>query len=134
VIESLPGHLEGIDTPPERLAKIPVEEREKVYDQLGDLQPLARALWPLSPEETSFYIDSEITYQGSVGEKAYLNYYDLRCSAWDTLHLPRDQRYRVELIDTWAMTRKLVFESVSGEVDVPLPGREYMAVLAVALD
>ena len=62
---------------------------------------------------------------------AFLNYYDIRCSAWDTLHLPPDKHYRVELIDTWAMTRQTVMEDVSGDVDVALPCREYMAVLAV---
>ena len=130
LIESLPGHLEGIDTPLEMLYKIPQDQRAEVYETLGVLQTLARALWPLSEEEASFYIDSEITYQGHIEDKAFLNYYDIRCSAWDTLHLPPDKHYRVELIDTWAMTRQTVMEDVSGDVDVALPCREYMAVLA----
>ena len=131
IIESLPGHLEGIDTPPEMLYKVPQNQRAEVYKTLGDLQTLARALWPLSDEEASFYIDSEITYQGRVGDKAFLNYYDIRCSAWDTLRLPSDKHYHVELIDTWNMTRQTVLENASGNVDVALPCREYMAVLAL---
>lgn len=42
--------------------------------------------------------------------------------------------YRVEVLDTWEMTRTTVLEHVSGTVRVPLPGKCYMAILATKED
>lgn len=42
-----------------------------------------------------------------------------------------ENEYDVEVIDVWEMTRERVLESVSGEVEVSLPGKEGMAVLAL---
>ena len=42
-----------------------------------------------------------------------------------------ENEYDVEVIDIWEMTRERVLESVSGEVEVSLPGKEGMAVLAL---
>ena len=45
--------------------------------------------------------------------------------------LPADVSYKVEVIDTWNMKRETVMEHASGVITVTLPGRPYMAVLAV---
>ena len=45
--------------------------------------------------------------------------------------LPEDKTYRVEVLDAWNMTRETVATGVSGKKEIALPGREYMAVLAM---
>lgn len=40
----------------------------------------------------------------------------------------------MELIDVWEMTREVIAEHVSGKVDITLPAKENIAVLAVAED
>lgn len=85
-------------------------------------------------EELDAFLAADAVYNGQCGELAYLYYYDIRCSAADELDLPQDHRYRVEVIDTWNMTRETVGEHVNGKVRITLPGRTDMAVLATAQD
>ena len=75
----------------------------------------------------------EYCYSGHCGEEAYLNYYDQRCSVKDTIALPKDKTYRIELIDTWNMTREIIAEAAFGNTEIHLPGRPYMAVLAMCI-
>lgn len=64
-------------------------------------------------------------------EEAYLTYYGNECTAYGTLQLPETGDYRVEIIDVWEMTRTVAAEHVNGKVEVTLPGKEGIAVLAV---
>ncbi|SDB69756.1 hypothetical protein SAMN02910263_04513 [Butyrivibrio sp. INlla16] len=74
---------------------------------------------------------AEHCYSGRCTDNsAIINYYYLRCCARDTLVLPTDKKYKVEVIDTWNMTREVVLENASGKVTVALPGKPYMAVIA----
>lgn len=84
-------------------------------------------------EELKDFYTSEFVYQGHCGEDAYLTFYDLRTCATDVLKLPEEHTYKVELIDTWEMTRTVLFEQASGETKLTLPGKEGMAVLAVKI-
>ena len=53
------------------------------------------------------------------------------CTICGMMELPQTGKYRVDVIDVWEMTRKNVLEEVNGSVQVPLPGKTGMAVLAV---
>ncbi len=66
------------------------------------------------------------------GEEAYLTYLGDACTIYTVLELPRDKNYRVEIIDVWEMTRTVVAGQASGRVEVELPGKAGMAVLAMA--
>lgn len=77
---------------------------------------------------------SEHTYEGRIGEDCYLSYLDIRTCSRTMLRLPRDKTYRLELIDTWNMTREVIRDHACGNVEISLPGREYMAVLAIRED
>lgn len=68
------------------------------------------------------------------GDEVFLQYLGLHCNAVLKWKLPENHRYRVEVIDTWAMTRTVVMEAASGLTEISLPGREDMAVLAVKID
>ena len=68
---------------------------------------------------------------GHCGQEAYLKYLERQSASVTELSLPQDGSYRVEVIDTWNMTRTVAAENVCGKVQVKLPGREDMAVLAL---
>jgi hypothetical protein len=68
---------------------------------------------------------------GCCGDKAFLQYYARHCTHKGKLNLPENGKYDVDVIDTWEMTRERILTGVSGKVEVTLPGKEGMAVLAV---
>lgn len=130
IIESLPGHLEGENTFYEDMI-FPPEKQEEALPSFGKMGYFVKAFWRMEDDMKNFAA-SEMTYRGHIEDVCFLEYYDFRTCARDTLRLPEDKTYRVEVIDTWNMTREVVMENASGNVVVQLPGREYMAVLAVA--
>ncbi len=85
-------------------------------------------------DELVDFCSSEFVYQGHCGEEAYLTFYDRRTCAEDVLELPEAHKYRVELIDTWDMTRTVLLENAGGKTKLTLPGKEGMAVLARKVD
>jgi hypothetical protein len=97
-----------------------------------DLISFARAMKGLGQELPGF-LAVEFEYQGHCGKDAYLTYYHLRTCARSELNLPKEYTYRVELIDTWEMTRTTLLEKASGKTTISLPGKERMAVLATRI-
>lgn len=73
----------------------------------------------------------ETDFAGHVGEEAYLYYLDEQCASRKTIDLPEHASYQVDIIDTWNMTRTVFAEHASGKTRVKLPGKPYMAVLAL---
>ena len=72
-------------------------------------------------------------FVGHVGEDVYLHYLERQCASSVTMQLPAGKAYRVEVINVWAMSRTVFCESVSGPVEVTLPGQEGIAVLATRI-
>ena len=85
----------------------------------------------MGTSERDRFICAEPTYLGHVGEEIYLRYLDTECCIVTTMQLPENGSYRIDLIDTWNMTRETVLSGVRGTVEVPCYGREYCAILAV---
>ena len=85
-------------------------------------------------DELKMFASVEFEYQGRCGEDAYLTFYDLRTCEFDEMMLPEDKTYRIELIDTWEMTRETLVEKASGKTQIRLPAREGLAVLATRID
>ncbi len=69
-------------------------------------------------------------FRGVCGDEAILVYFSRSCPGIYEFSLPAENTYRIELIDAWNMRRESLFSGVSGKVICPLPGREYMALLA----
>lgn len=63
----------------------------------------------------------------------YLHYYGNSQQAKARLYLPEEIQFKLEIIDAWNMTIEQVDGTFNGMVEIPLPGRPYMAVRAVAL-
>ena len=128
ILESLPGPLtfSGMDYTEEEFegmkTMIPEEQKQIPFMRLLLRVPWdeARALMNLAREQAGNYKD-----------EAYMVYYGKHCTTSGKLNLPVENKYDVEVINVWEMTRERVLESVSGEVKVSLPGKEGMAVLAL---
>ena len=133
IVESLPGPLEPLGG---GLGDVIGMSDGEVQDMIDHAPPgfnhfLAR-MARMNEAERDRFFGIEYQYRGHVGEDAYLYYLDDQCAAAVQVELPANRYYRVEVLDTWAMTRETVAEHASGTVRAALPGRPYMAVLAVA--
>lgn len=91
------------------------------------------AMLNLPKERMLSFVAKERTAVGHCGKEAYLKFLERQCAALTELRLPEEGDYRIEVIDTWEMTRKVTMEHVNGTVKVELPGKEDMAVLAVRM-
>lgn len=60
----------------------------------------------------------------------YLYYYGNSQQAKARIYLPEKIRFSLEVIDAWNMTVTPVSGEFSGQAEIPLPGRPYMAVRA----
>ncbi len=138
IVESLPGPIEPLDLPVSPLFRMAARQDRSALEQMLAVAPeqfrhALKAVYQLGGEAT-FFAASEAVYMGHCGEDAYLVFYDLRPCPKGWLELPENHRYRVELIDTWNMTRTELLPAASGKTPLTLPGREGMAVLAVRID
>ncbi len=131
IVEQLPGPLEPCRS---RMSDF-LQAQEKGGDELLKQAPpeadfFTKAMLRMGDDLKDF-LTCEFIYRGHCGEDAFLTFYDLRTCVQDFLVLPEEHSYRVELIDTWEMTRTILAEAASGKTEVALPGREGMAVLAI---
>lgn len=133
LIEDLPGPLEPI---PGRLTDLAHLEDESLRETIThfpeEFQSFLCSIAAMNRLERELFYAVEYNYQGRCGEEAFLYYLDDQCAARFALTLPKGRQYRVEVIDTWEMNCETVLESVNGNVTVSLPGKPYMAILAVA--
>lgn len=124
-VENLPDHLATAADPKNRemvLAKIPYLPE--------DLRGMFKALFSADPKELEYVLDGDRSFQGHVGDEAFLTYFDRHCCAKTEVELPDTGSYIIEVIDTWEMTRTTAASGVHGRVEITLPGKEGMAVLA----
>ena len=133
IIESLPGTLKHI--PNQVAGMIDPAGRDAIRAQIAFL-PAARrhtieVILDTDLVDLRGLVENEMLYEGHCGEDAYLTFFLRQCRARTTLVLPETGVYRVEVIDTWEMTRTVAAEHASGKTVITLPAKEGMAVLAV---
>lgn len=140
LVESLPGPLTslangGILT----LAQMNDEEMETALEPVpeklrGFVRSIAASMRRMEVDDRTAHIAGEHEWAAHAGEDAYLWFNDRQCFGEQTLPLPEDKRYRVELIDVWNMTRTVLEENARGATKLRLPGKEGLAVLATRID
>ncbi len=69
-------------------------------------------------------------YAGCIGDDVFLKYLGNQCCRVNAIRLPKDDTYKVEVIDVWEMTRTTVYEEAKGKTMLKLPGKAGIAVLA----
>ena len=136
ILESLPGPLVPN---PERLAKmadLPEEQIERLLNTPvtpDNFFPIAMAR--MGKLEMSRFAAMEPCVIGRCGPEdapdAKLWYLDFNCCCRYMIDLPETGSYRVDVLDTWNMTRETKLTGASGKLEIRLPGREWMAILAV---
>ncbi|WP_302419717.1 DUF5060 domain-containing protein [Blautia marasmi] len=127
ILESLPGPLTfGFR---ERTKE---DYDEKVMNATEEelKNPFVRLIVRLPWEQAKFLLALGREMTGCCEEKAYLKYYQRQCTRNGVLNLPDNGVYDVEVIDVWEMTRRKVLSGVNGIVEVALPGKEGIALLA----
>lgn len=93
--------------------------------------PFAKAMMKLPEEQRNDQIMQLLPFVIS-NENHRLQYLGKACQAWLNMFLPEGD-YKIEVIDTWEMTRKTVSECANGNIRIELPGKEGMAVLATRI-
>lgn len=132
VMERLPGPLEPLDWGWNGgIGVTDAEMREKAAQGPEGRRFFMDLLADMGKEARDDFCMSELEAAGHCGEQVFLWYKDLQCSALSHIRLPENAAYDIYVIDTWNMTCSRTMEDVSGQVDVQLPGREAMAILAL---
>jgi hypothetical protein len=72
-------------------------------------------------------------YNGNYNDEAFIYYLADQCAVETQIDLPETGNYRVDVIDTWEMTRETVMENVHGSQKIILPGHEGMAIIATKM-
>ena len=130
IIESLPSPIEPPKGGIPYFSELSADERKEMEKDPVFVSFMS-AIDNMTPENRHMHFYAEHSYSGRCkDDSAIINYYYLRCCAKDTLNLPADKTYSIEVIDTWNMTRKVVCENASGKTVIELPGKPYMAVIA----
>ena len=133
IIESLPGPLSPVPSRISEVFRRSAEDPEAFWKSVPEkMHGFLKAMLRMDLVEASRFDAGESHYCGHCGDDAFLYYYDVQTFSSAVLALPETKTYRVEVIDTWNMTRETVLTGAKASVEVKLPGREYMAVLAVA--
>lgn len=140
LVESLPGPLTSLANGGMlTLAQMNDEEMETALEPVpeklrGFVRSIAASMRRMEVDDRTAHIAGEHEWAAHAGEDAYLWFNDRQCFGEQTLPLPEDKRYRVELIDVWNMTRTVLEENARGATKLRLPGKEGLAVLATRID
>lgn len=105
---------------------------EKLFDGVRKDNPVAH-LYYYGEEEEREKMFQVPEYAGRYQDQYFLYYLGHTAPGKITLYLPEEALYRIEVIDTWEMTRKQAYFGKGGKVEIPLPGKEAIAVLAVKM-
>ena len=133
LLYSLPGVLGPI---PQHggmaaLAKATSEQLEMVKKMYPGLINMIQGMRRMEPALRAAMENKDATIKGCCGQDVFLTYYGHTCPYQGILELPQEGKYNVEVIDAWNMTRTVVQTGVNGKVEIPLPSRECMAILAI---
>jgi hypothetical protein len=133
VIEGLPGPLEPLTGGMKDWAAMDDSHLHSLIASMPeDFGCFLNSIAAMNREERLKFFAVEYSYQGHCGEEAYLYYLDDQCAAAFDINLPERRQYRIEVLDTWEMTRTTAMSGVNGSLRVALPGKPYMAVLAIS--
>lgn len=125
------GWLTG--TSPDRIAFL-----RKIQERIGYITPQqGRMDWDLPWG----YAGKTFTYETGfpmmptrMGAEYMLCYFSFARPAKRSFRLPPDKKYEIEVLDTWDMTTTKLEGTYSGNIEIKLPGKPYIAVLFSMVD
>lgn len=129
IIYSLPSALEPWQEPSsneesDAALGIDPEQGKEIFQKIFSSNP---------PVDAANLEWKSAVYNGHAGEDVYLKYYAQQCVAITSINLPEEYTYKIEMIDTWNMTRETLVERASGKTKLKMPGKEGMAVIATRI-
>lgn len=130
LMESLPGPLISHKAFFNQMAEMPKEALEEMKKQVPGMEGLLNAIIQMDPVDMAYHAMPELQYAGQHEDKVFIWYYGADIHGRVTLDLPESGSYKIDIIDTWNMTRETVMTGASGNVQVLLPGKQWLAVLA----
>lgn len=126
IAESMPGPVafDGMDLTMEEVEQFMQLPQEYLPEPFGKL------VKKCTPREVYDMILANREFTGHCGEDVFVKYMSRHCAAVTEMNLPEKGVYDIDCIDIWKMTTERVKEGVSGKVELTLPGKEGIAVLA----
>ena len=127
IIYSLPDDWKAVAIP---IANVNEDKNKEVSE--ADAKTLehnnnVRKLMERASEEERFKFMIAISPMKIEGKDFQFNYLGTNCACRATYKL--EGKNKIEVIDAWNMTRETVMENASGNVIVPLPAKEGIAVM-----
>lgn len=113
--------------------------RENIFEDFEQSeQDTAGGFWKLlssqKPEDAADLAWKDEQYGGRCGDDVFLKYLGNQACRIAVIHLPKDSgQFKVEVIDSWNMERRVAAEAASGNVRVKLDGKEGIAILATRI-
>lgn len=130
IMEELPGDLDSVRDYIGFLDAEQLREDMKDTAKAAKISVFERAFAKMPEDRLPELVDRFRQVRGHCGIEVYLVYCGRQCPGSLTVELPTEGYYRIEVIDVWEMTRNTVLGNVNGQIQVPLPGKEGIAVLA----
>ncbi len=131
IVESLPKPLVAFELDMKAVLDNLPDEVKANYNSTPAGKSFGMAMAQADHDENIVMKANDHDYEArSEDESVIMKYLYQRCQAVCRVLLPEGRNYKIEVIDTWNMTREVVMDNASGMVNVNLPGRPYMAILA----
>jgi hypothetical protein len=132
IMEELPG---PIDYSMQGIGALSVEAIEELQKNPPEEEVNNGIMRILRIPATDLYnlFSSIPRYNGNYNDEVFIFYLADQCAVETQIDLPETGNYRVDMIDTWEMTRETVMENVQGSLKVNLPGHEGMAIIATKM-
>ena len=135
ILESFPGALSPIVSGYEQQGSVDTQEDnsallQKLMQLPESIRGFAFAMTKLTEKEKEKMLLADPQYFGHFKEKVYLRYFARSCPSICSMKLPKAGCYSVEVLDVWEMTRTQIYAAAEGEIEVRLPAKEGIAVLA----
>lgn len=130
IMEELPENLQAQKDRMNAMTASQFREMVSNPDILAGLDGLLKALSKLSDAQLEQVKEKSRKIAGHCKEEVYLYYFGRQCTSAAEIELPENGDYDIEVIDVWEMTRKKTMSGVHGKINVKLPGKEGIAVLA----
>ncbi len=131
-VESLPGPIDpSVGT---GFAPMLYMSREQLMGLASmvpeSVKPIVHAVADMGEEERLYHLTTESEYNGRVGDEVFIRYFGRDVHGRIQMDLPADKEYTVEVIDTWNMERRVIARHQSGSCKLPIPERQWIAVVA----
>ena len=131
IVEGLSGPFIADNEPQFDFTDNLPDEVKEIFTSSPAGRSFQKALAMADPMEMTVLQTFEHEYKACTEDKSViLNYLYQRCEGVHRFTLPKEANYKVEVIDTWNMTRTTVNENATGVLNIDLPGKPYMAILA----